>query len=161
MNEYIAEYGQKNKVEILLSDNGAQFTSGAWRLHWADRGISLRTTSPYTPSSNPVERVIGTIRERIRIFSGHNQRRWANLVRDIELSINAVEHGTTKAIPSLLMGKAAELDKACQMFKSIHDKNVLGQIKEATATTETPNPNLIPFLSPVLLMLLLLKIVKT
>lgn len=76
IEEYITE---NDPIKTILSDNGVQFSSNLWNNYWAEKGVTTRHTSPYTPSSNSVERVMGTIGECIRIFCAQKQKKWAEL----------------------------------------------------------------------------------
>lgn len=127
VEEYIKE---TRPIKSILSDNGTQFTSNLWKTHWKEKGVTVRHTSPYTPSSNPAERIMGTIGTCIRIFS-KRQTMWPDIIKSVEMKLNSVEHESTKAIPYKLMGKENVLDDALKRFQSFVDENTNVQLKQA------------------------------
>lgn len=97
LDQYILEFGTPKNI---LSDNGTNFTSTAWIEHWKKREVQLRYTSVYRPASNPVERVMQTISEVIRMNVQDNTHgKWPELLDTIEQKINCVEHTTTGVPP--------------------------------------------------------------
>lgn len=103
VEQYIREFG---KPENILSDNGTNFTSNEWTKHWEKRNVKLRYTSVYRPASNPVERVMQTISEVIRLsVEDHNHGKWTELIGKIEDKINLLEHTTTGVPPISLQLK--------------------------------------------------------
>ena len=106
VERFIEEFGP---IQTILSDNGPQFASNLWRSHWKAKGIEIRKTSFYTPQSNPVERVMSTIKEVFRIKCRAQQKKWIDFLADIEHKLNHVTHRSTEAVPfELATGKPGD-----------------------------------------------------
>lgn len=107
LQSFINDFG--HSITTILSDNGPQFASNLWRNHWREKGIEARFTSYYTPQSNPVERVMSTIKEVLRMRCRAQQRKWVEYLKEIEHKVNHVIHKTTEAIPyELVTGKPGD-----------------------------------------------------
>ncbi|KMQ93589.1 retrotransposable element tf2 protein type 3 [Lasius niger] len=90
--EYFSEYGVPSEI---LTDNGGQFITNRWREFAADIKFSVRKTSPYSPQSNPVERVMRKLGRIIRVYAHERQTRWDKIVDRAERTINATAHRST------------------------------------------------------------------
>jgi len=100
MEKYVQENGLP---ETILSDNGSNFTSDAWKKHWTRKKVSLRYTSVYRPASNPSERIMQSLAEGIRMeVHDKNQGTWPTLLPGIERKLNCSEHTTTGVAPIIL-----------------------------------------------------------
>ncbi|KAK7584231.1 hypothetical protein V9T40_005194 [Parthenolecanium corni] len=110
---HLAKYGTPKKI---LTDNGRQFNSDAWRNFWTQRDMEVAYISAYRPASNPVERVMATLGNMLRLYSRDSHRRWPMLIADIEIRIIHVEHITTQVPPVALQLKK---------FPAAHDQTEL------------------------------------
>jgi len=100
LEKYMFQFGIP---KTIASDNGSNFTSAEWRAYWTNKQVTLRYTSVYRPASNPVERVMQTLAEAIRMqVHDRNQGIWPTLLTNIEKKINCTEHSTTGVPPILL-----------------------------------------------------------
>ena len=100
MERYIKEFGLPMTI---LSDNGSNFRSEEWFKHWRYRNVNLRFTNVYHPAANPVERVMQTISETIRMkVTKYNHGIWPVLLPEVERRINTTEHIVTGVPPVVL-----------------------------------------------------------
>lgn len=99
--------------EILLSDNGSQFVSRIMAdvaSHW---GIEHRTTAPYSPQSNPVERQNRVIKTIISQFVKNDHRKWDAQLGDIQFALNSAVHDSTQFTPAqLCLGRELKVPRA-------------------------------------------------
>ena len=107
LNHYLQIYAEKEKVENVLSDNGACFTKPHYIEFLKERGICPCHTSPYSPHVNIAERIMGRVGDYLRVcmitFENPNHAKWMTYIPDIECAINETEHGATKQIPYEVM----------------------------------------------------------
>ena len=74
LDQYFAAYG---KPRVLLSDNGREFCGRSLIAYCRTRGIILRHSAPYRPQTNGrVERLVRTIKERLRCLMLGNEEPW-------------------------------------------------------------------------------------
>ena len=74
MSHWITLYGVPRTI---ISDNGAQFLSAAWKLTTSHLGIDHRLTSPYHPQSNSqVERLNRVVKEALRALCAEKPETW-------------------------------------------------------------------------------------
>ncbi|KAK7595540.1 hypothetical protein V9T40_013365 [Parthenolecanium corni] len=118
VKKHLAEYGDPKRV---LTDNGRQFDTDVWRNFWKSKDVEVTYISAYRPSSNPVERVMSTLGDMLRLYSRDSHRRWPMLISDIETRINNVEHTTTEVPPVALQLKK---------FPAAHDQTELTDLSE-------------------------------
>lgn len=62
--------------QVLISDNGTQLKSKQLEKLLTTFGIQHRTSPPYTPQCNPVERANRTFKTMIAQYVGRNQKVW-------------------------------------------------------------------------------------
>ncbi|KMQ93144.1 gypsy retrotransposon integrase-like protein 1-like protein [Lasius niger] len=64
------------RPDVVLSDNGTQFTSTAFTQRLAEFGIKHRITPVYTPQCNPVERTNCTVKTMISQYVEDDHKNW-------------------------------------------------------------------------------------
>ncbi|GFG40367.1 hypothetical protein Cfor_00564 [Coptotermes formosanus] len=79
---------QVTKPDIILSDNGTQFQSPAWKRTLTSHGVQIRYTAIRNPHSNPAESCMREISKFSRIYSHETHKRWAELVPHTEFWMN-------------------------------------------------------------------------
>ena len=92
--------------EIIVSDNGPQFTAKEFQQFCSDNGILHRTSAPYKPSTNgQAERVVQLLKSAIRQVQLTNTD-VATVLAKCLLVYRNTPHSTTGESPSmLLMGR--------------------------------------------------------
>ena len=86
---------------VLVSDNGAAFTSNEFADFLIRNGIRHITSSPHHPSTNGLaERAIQTFKQAMRKSSGSLESRLQNFL----FSYRLTPHSTTGQAPSELLG---------------------------------------------------------
>lgn len=125
IERWIQEFGPPKNI---LSDNGPQFRATRYREHFKTKNINLRFTSRYTPSSNPAERIMATIGQVIRVFIPEKQRKWPELIADIENKLNYTENATTKAIPHEVVKGTVVPDELADIV--IKNRKIRADLKE-------------------------------
>lgn len=155
MTKYIEEFGVPKKV---LSDNGRQFTSSKWTEFWRRHKTVVSFISTYRPASNPVERVMATIGDMLRLYSRESHRRWPMLIRDIEHRINTVEHITTGVVPCALQIRKLPVrsdpdslidldDNEYERLKKIAQDNIRKAIDQRQRYFHKTHPHLIELMT--------------
>jgi len=91
--------------EILVSDNGAQFTARDFEQFCSNNGILHRTSAAYKQSTNgQVERVVQILKSAIKLSSADQQRCVScNIIAKYLLVYRNTPHSTTGEAPSLLL----------------------------------------------------------
>jgi transposase InsO family protein len=82
MNHY---FNNITQPEVILSDQGTQFTSPSWKRNKAAHGVKVRYSAVRHPQSNPSERFMREIAKFCKICCHENHRKWAELVPYIEV----------------------------------------------------------------------------
>src|SRR3978361_1721779 len=88
--------------EIVISDNGTQFSGKIFNEMLERLGIRHRFTPPYAAQANPVERTNKTIKTMISQFSEENHRDWDKHLAELQFAINSSVHDSTGFSPALL-----------------------------------------------------------
>jgi len=88
--------------EVVLTDNGTQFTARLFRDLAVEWGVKSRYTAPYSPQSNPVERPNRVIKTMIAQFVKDNHRTWDALIGEFQYAINTAVHESTGFTPAKL-----------------------------------------------------------
>ena len=92
----VARYGLP---EVILSDNGGEFTGSVIEDWMRECGIRHHKTSPYHPQSNgKVERFNGTIQRLLLKLTGGNARLWSKYLAEA-LYAYRITHGPTGISP--------------------------------------------------------------
>ena len=86
----------------IVSDNGRQFISNDFRQILKGAKITHRTTPPYSPQCNPVERVNRTIKTMIKQYIENSQKTWDNYIYEISFAYNTAMHDSTGYTPAYL-----------------------------------------------------------
>ena len=69
--------------EVIISDNGGEFTASVMENWMREMGIQHHQTSPYHPQSNgKVERFNGTIQRLLLKLTGGNARQWSKYLAE-------------------------------------------------------------------------------
>ena len=80
MDHIVARYGLP---QVLLSDNGGEFTSTAFENWLREYGVDHHLTSPYHPQSNGMtERFNGVIQKLLLKLTGGNDRLWSKYLSE-------------------------------------------------------------------------------
>ncbi|KAM8715068.1 hypothetical protein ACLKA7_002162 [Drosophila subpalustris] len=99
--------------KVLITDNGAQFTSRTFKNFLQDLGVKHQYTAPYTPQENPTERANRTVKTMIAQFAGANQRCWDEALPEITLAVNTSVTASTGYSPAFVtQGREPRLPQA-------------------------------------------------
>jgi len=88
--------------DVLITDNGTQFVSKVVRELAAEWGVTLQTTAPYSPQSNPVERQNRVVKTMIAQFVKDNHKTWDNHLCEFQYALNSAVHDSTGFSPAML-----------------------------------------------------------
>jgi transposase InsO family protein len=91
------------KPAKILSDNGTQFSSPAWKRGLSAHGIEPLYVPVRRPESNPAERYMVLLNAFFRIYCNINHRKWPELLPYIEQWINQSVSQSTGYTPIELM----------------------------------------------------------
>ena len=98
---FIARHGVP---QVLLTDNGKEFTAFVFERYLQQIGIEHRTTTPMHPQCNgKIERFNRTIKEMITKAVQNQPSRWESVLNDALLSYRASVSTTTGYTPHFLM----------------------------------------------------------
>lgn len=87
---------------ILISDNGPQFVSKAFKKFLGEHKIKHWLNAAYHPQHNPAERPNKVIASAIRNYIGTDHRNWDCEIPQIACAINTATHQSTKFSPYYL-----------------------------------------------------------
>lgn len=87
---------------VLISDNGSQFISKAFKKFLDGYGIKHWLNAAYHPQHNPAERRNKVIAAAIRNYIGSDHRNWDIEIPQIACAINTATHQSTKFSPYYL-----------------------------------------------------------
>lgn len=119
--------------EILITDNGTQFTSRLFQKLTDEWEIDFRHTAPYSPQSNPVERPNRVIKTMIAQFVKDNHRSWDLLLGEFRYAVNTAVHDSTGFTPAkLCLGRELRLPRAVRgpLFSSGSSSQVGSDVPE-------------------------------
>ncbi len=93
------------EVRTVLSDNARQYHSAVFQNYLVERGVNARFITPYNARSNPVERVMRDLGERLRIRINDPSGKHTDHTKCVSevdhvatvLNFNPKEHGYTPA----------------------------------------------------------------
>ena len=110
---------------VIVSDNNEQF-KGTFVDYCKVKGINNEYTAPYSPEMNSVERVHGTLMNRIRALRYSTGKPWKSCLQVTQLSYNMAEHSMLEESPfALLFAKDYDL-----MSNSYRDINHIGDLRD-------------------------------
>lgn len=99
-NQIFSKFGWPR---IIISDNGSQFTSTAFKTFLSEQGICHQYTPKYSPQCNAVERTNRVIKTMIASFTRNkSHRKWDEFIPEIEFAYNTSHHEATGFSPSQL-----------------------------------------------------------
>lgn len=90
------------RPDIVLSDNGIQFTSAAFTNRLAEFGIQHRTAPVYAPHCNPIEKTNRIIKTMIGQFVEDDHRAWDEHLPALQFAFNTAVHDATSYTPVYL-----------------------------------------------------------
>ncbi|XP_041565903.1 LOW QUALITY PROTEIN: uncharacterized protein LOC121467710, partial [Drosophila elegans] len=118
--------------KVLITDNGVQFTSRAFKRFLTELGVRHQFTAPYTPLENPTERANRTVKTMIAQFAGRDQRTWDEKWPELQLAVNTSVAESTGYSPAFVtQGREPRLPSA------LFDEETTGTGRE----TQTPSEN--------------------
>lgn len=89
--------------EIILSDNGKQFTSKLFGELMVKYGVQHKFTAKYHPQANACERVNRSIIAGIRAYIGESHNNWDKHLHSIAAAIRNITHDTTNESPHFVV----------------------------------------------------------
>lgn len=95
----ISRFGCPNSI---ISDNGKQFVSNEFTHLLSEYGITHRTTTPYSPQCNPVERTNKVLKTMIAQYTEKDHRKWDQYLPEFTLAMNSSKHESTGFSPAML-----------------------------------------------------------
>ncbi|KAI5707546.1 hypothetical protein M8J77_004691 [Diaphorina citri] len=103
--EFFCRFGYP---QVIISDNGSQFTSKMFKNACDTWKIKHYTTATYCPRQNPTERENQKIKNKLRMFllDEKNHKKWDENIPKILFSLRTSENAGTKHTPAeILFGK--------------------------------------------------------
>jgi len=88
--------------EWLISDNGTQLKSSQLERCLTTFGIQHRTTPPYTPQCNPIERTNRTLKTMLAQYVGKSHKTWDENIAVLQYAFNTARHEATGYSPAYL-----------------------------------------------------------
>lgn len=109
--------------DIMISDNGPEFTSIDMSALMERFGIEQRHSMPYTPqTSGVIERWNATLKKGLHAWmTEHNSKRWVDALQALVYNYNTTKQSTTKFTPFQLMFKR---DEKVSMLDTLAAKNI-------------------------------------
>lgn len=112
------EWFWKNSApQILISDNGASFTSRVFKTLLDEFQITHFLITRYHSQANPVERVHRTINACIRTYARNDQREWDTKIKEIQFVLNNTVHSGTGFTPYFILN-GHEISLSGEDFKA-------------------------------------------
>lgn len=88
--------------KTIITDNGKQYDSKLFKDLLRKYGIQQRFNAPYTPQTNPTERVNRTIKTMIAQYMKDNHRNWDENLPELMFAINTARQESTGFSPAFL-----------------------------------------------------------
>lgn len=110
--------------EVMITDNGAQFTSDLFKSFLKEHGVQHILTPNYHPQSNPVESSNKNIKQMLRaeLISKMNHIDWASYVQKVVMRINTTPRHPTGFSPHFLAYGREKVLKGTE-HRAINDEN--------------------------------------
>jgi len=108
--------------DLVLADNGTQFTGREFREVCAKFNIKLNFVPKYYPRANPVERANRTLKTSLAIFANQDHRTWDEKLKYIVFAIRTSVNESTGFTPAQLM-YGRDLKHFFQLTSDVHDSN--------------------------------------
>ena len=96
LDEVFCRYGIPAE---LVTDQGTQWMSAAFKSFCRSLGITHRTTSPYHPQADMVERFNRTLLNMIRAYLDDNKQQWDRNLQSLAFAYRTTICETTQATP--------------------------------------------------------------
>ena len=130
------------KPDLVVTDNGPEFTSCEFQKFCADRNIKTHTCAPYHKESNGlVERANLQVELALRCYVMEKGKSWVNHLQEVTTALNNSIHANVQYTPNEILNNKREiLDlpglikseyKLCRNYRNIYDrvKNQLRKTK--------------------------------
>lgn len=95
-DDIFKEYGVP---EIVVTDNGSQFTSKEFKAMLSKHGIEQQLTAVYSPQSNASERVNRSVNEALRSFVREDQSKWDLFLPSVNCALRNSVHQSIGTSP--------------------------------------------------------------
>lgn len=128
-NEVFLRYGVP---EIIISDNGPQFRSEAFKAFLESFKVKPWLTAYYHPQANPTEAANKTIVTAIRAYMSDEAPHdtWDEKIAEITYALNSSTHSSTKAPPNVIVFGKRLPEEGDQHEGGEHDQISQSRIKE-------------------------------
>ena len=88
--------------QVLLTDNGTEFSNGMVTKRLNEYGILQATIPPYHAQANPMERVNRYLRPMINSFLADDHRDWDLHLNELRFALNSAVHSSLEVSPAFL-----------------------------------------------------------
>lgn len=100
LEKYVPDVG---KPKFVLADRGPCFRSNVWHEKLKENNIVPTHSSPYNPSSNPVERYMRCLGNFFRLYCREHHKNWIDYLEFFESCLNHTFNDSTGCTPIELM----------------------------------------------------------
>ena len=87
---------------VVITDNGSQFSSRAFKRFLVENGVKQQFTPPYSPQCNSTERINRVIKTCIKQFLGSQHTGWSDSLSEIQFAINSAVQDSTGFSPATI-----------------------------------------------------------
>lgn len=87
----------------ILTDNGVQFKSQAFRKFTSEYQIKHHYVANYHPQANPVERIHRVLKTMLSSYVKDNHKTWSKFLPKVAWALRSAKHEVTEATPNLQM----------------------------------------------------------
>lgn len=130
MDEVFCRYGFPTEI---VTDQGTQWMSASFKSFCTRLGVTHRTTSPYHPQSDMVERFNRTLLNMIRAYLDENKQQWDQNLQSLAFAYRTTVCETTQATPfELVQCRRARLpiDVLHSSFRSPGSSDLMSRLTE-------------------------------
>ena len=130
MDEVFCRYGFPTEI---VTDQGTQWMSASFKSFCTRLGVTHRTTSPYHPQSDMVERFNRTLLNMIRAYLDENKQQWDQNLQSLAFTYRTTVCETTQATPfELVQCRRARLpiDVLHSSFRSPGSSDLMSRLTE-------------------------------